>query len=145
MPHFTIAQAIAPGQSMLGWMLNSLGFSSALALFLGMMILGGACYLIVAKHRPAVIAAYMVLLPLPLLVSICGELKGMVASLTVMAASPEMQVTSADLAGAMAASLFSVFATLIALTPSYLVLATGLLFRTARSSESPIAGQPAAI
>ncbi len=138
MSHFVVAQAVAPGQSLLGWMISSLSFSSALALLLGLMIFAGACYLIATKRRPAVIAAYMVLLPLPLLVSLCGELKGMVASLTVMAASPEMQVTSADLAGGFANSLFSVLAALLVSTPTYLILATGLLIRTAKTgNESP--------
>ncbi|MDZ4689298.1 MAG: hypothetical protein SH850_29840 [Planctomycetaceae bacterium] len=129
-----LAQAIAPGQSMLAWVLQSLSWSTLLALLAGVAIFAGACTLIATKRRPAVIAAYMALLPLPVLISVCGTLKGMIASFAVIAASPNLQPTTADYAGAWASSLFSLLAAIMVSSPTYLVLASGLLFGTLRAN-----------
>lgn len=114
-------------------MLNS--FSSLLTLLLGLMIFIGACYLMATKRRPAVLAAYLVLLPLPLLINLCGWLKGLISSLEAIATLPNVAVTTADLAAATADSLLGLLVALLVSAPSYFVLAVGLLLRTWRSPD----------
>ena len=114
-------------------MLNS--FSSLLTLLLGLMIFIGACYLMATKRRPAVLAAYLVLLPLPLLINLCGWLKGLISSLEAIATLPNVAVTNVDLAAATADSLLGLLVALLVSAPSYFVLAVGLLLRTWRSPD----------
>ena len=136
---FVPAQGIAPNQSLLGWMLNSLGWADLLALTAGLLIFAGACRLVMRKSQPAVLAAYLVLLPLPVLISNSGTLKGMISSFTVIAATPDLQVTTADFAGGIAVCLMSLFVAMMISAPSYLLLATGLLFRAEREAVAPAA------
>ena len=112
-------------------MLNS--FSSLLTLLLGLMIFIGACYLMATKRRPAVLAAYLVLLPLPLLINLCGWLKGLISSLEAIATLPNVAVTTVDLAAATADSLLGLLVALLVSAPTYFVLVVGLLLRTLRS------------
>jgi hypothetical protein len=136
---FVPAQGIAPNQSLLGWMLNSLGWADLLALTAGLLIFAGACRLVMRQSKPAVLAAYLVLLPLPVLISISGTLKGMISSFTVIAATPDLRMTTADFAGGIAVCLMSLFVAMMISAPSYLLLATGLLFRAEREAVAPAA------
>jgi hypothetical protein len=122
-------------------MLDSLNSVSGLLMVLsGLLIFAGACCLIATKQRAGAIAAYMVLLPLPVAISICGWLKGSISSLVVIAASPNLPLTSADVAGGLASSLLCVFAAVLVSAPSYLLLAIGLLLRALRHPhETPCA------
>ena len=126
-----LAQAIPPGTSFGGWVVGVLGtLSSIIVLISGLLIFGGACHLVVTKRRPAVLAAYLVLLPLPVLVAIFGEMKGMVSALTAIASSPEITVPTEHVAGGAAASLIAVLFAMLVSAPTYFVLAFGLLART---------------
>jgi len=101
-----LAQAIPPGVSNLAWALDALSSISAiLAILAGVLIFCGASYLVFAKRRIAVIAAYLVVLPLPVMIALCGWMNGTISSLTVIAASPNLQLTTADIAGGVASSL----------------------------------------
>lgn len=126
-----LGQAIPPETSMLGWMLSVMdSVSGLLVLLSGLALFVGACYVIKTKQRPVVIASYLVLLPLPVLISVCGWIKGTISSLTVIAASPGLQLTTPDIARGLAASLFSIFVALLVSVPTYFVLAYGLLSST---------------
>jgi len=135
------ANAAAVQKSFLSWAMESLGTLSGLTILLaGVSIFAGACFAVAKSRRPAVIASCLVLLPLPLLVGICGALKGQIASLSVLAASPEAvaKLSGADIAGGVAAGLLPLFVALMVTWPSYLVLAAGLIVRTAHvKSGSP--------
>ena len=120
--------------------MNSL--SSLLVLVSGLLIFGGACYLVGTKRRPSVLAAYLVLLPLPVLISVGAWTKGLISSLTVIAASPNVTVTTADVAAATAESLLSLFVALLVSAPTYFVLAFGLLLRTLLSPTDSAAPTP---
>ena len=109
--------------------------SSLLAVLSGLLILGGACYLVATKRRPSVLAAYLVLLPLPVLITVCGSMNGLISSLTVIAASPNVTLTTSDIAAAIANSLFGLLVALLISVPPYIVLAVGLLLRTMRSQS----------
>ena len=94
------AQVIPPNTSLLAWLLVRLSpLSSVLVLLSAASIFAGACYLVATRRRPAVLAAYLVLLPLPVIISLCGLMKGMIASLTVIAATPTLDISNADIAG----------------------------------------------
>jgi hypothetical protein len=77
-----------------------------------------------------VLAAYLVLLPLPVLIAIFGEMRGMVSALTVIASTPGISLSTEDLAAGTAASLVTVLFALLVSAPTYFVLAFGLLART---------------
>ena len=106
------------------------------------MIFVGACYLLATRRRPPVLAAYLMLLPLPVLISLCGFLNGLASSLTVIATSPNVSVTSADIAAATVDSLLSLFVALVVSAPTYFVLTVGLLLRTLRSPADSIGHAP---
>ena len=126
-----LAQAFPPNTSQLGVILGSLRSHSAiLALLSAAIIFFGACYLLATRRRPAVLGAYLVLLPLPVIISITGWISGTISSLSVIAASPDLHLTNQDVAGGFAASLISLYAAMLASAPTYAVLAYGLLART---------------
>ena len=108
-------------------------FSSLLALALGLLMLGGACYLVATKRAPSVLAAYLVLSPLPVLISICAGMNGLISSLHAIASTPNAVVTTADIAAATADSLLGLLVALLISTATYLLLAISLLLRTLRS------------
>ena len=126
-----LAQAIPPNTSQLGYILGALTSNSAiLALLSAALIFFGACYLLATKRRPAVLGAYLILLPLPVIISISGWISGTIASLSVTAASPDLHLTNQDIAGGFATSLISLYAAILATAPTYALLAYGLLVRT---------------
>lgn len=128
----TILAAAEPVQeSFFSRAIGTLNSVSGMLVFLtGVLLFAGACYLIATKQRPAVIASYLVLLPLPILISLCGFLKGIIASLSVVATSANVTLTTADIAAGVGVSLFSIFVAVIISIPTYFVVAWGLLRRT---------------
>jgi hypothetical protein len=119
--------------SLVGWMirvLTTFSFSSLMVLISGLLIFGGACYLIVTKRRPAVLAACLVLLPLPVFIAFFGVMSSVVRSLSVIASSPDLAVSSQDFAGGTAASLVEILFAILISAPTYFVLAFSLLTRT---------------
>jgi len=134
-----LAQAIPPGTSFGAWMMHVLGtLSSLIILVAGFLIFGGAAYLVATKRRPAVLAAYLVLLPLPVLIAVFGEMRGMVSALTAIASSPGMSVPTEHVAADTAASLVTVLFAMLVSAPTYFVLAFGLLARTLRSPTDDV-------
>jgi hypothetical protein len=85
-----LAQAEAPvRQSYLAWMYHSLGFFYAVVIPLAaLMVFLGACLVVAMSRRPAVIAAYLVFLPLPLLIGLYGTIEGFIAVYSVIVMSP---------------------------------------------------------
>ena len=144
-----LAQVISPETSYLGWMVSALDtMSSVLIVVTAGLIFIGAYYL-VSKKRPATsLASYLVLLPLPLLISICGWIKGSIASLAVVASSPDLAITNQGIAGGLAASLLSVLFAIFLSLPTYVVLAYGLIshdFQTPSQGNelaNPVAKSP---
>lgn len=126
-----LGQAIPAEMSMLGWMVRSISsLSGILMMVSGLLLLIGACYLLRTKQRPIVIAYYLVLLPLPVLISICGFIRGSISSLLVIASVQDLQLTNADIAAGLAAALLELFIALLITAPTYFVLAYALLLRT---------------
>ena len=129
-----LAQAISPEMSYLGWMASALTtMSSAFIVVSAGSIFIGAYYLVTKKRPVTALASYLVLLPLPLLISICGWIYGSIASLAAIASSPELAITNQDIAGGLAASLLSILFAILVSLPTYVVLAYGLIARDFRS------------
>ena len=128
--------------STLTWMIQSLGsLTSVMVLVSGALIFGGACYLVATKRRPAVLAAYLVLLPLPVLIAFCGIVKGMISSFSVLAMA-DIVVTQRDWAGGVGGSLVEIFFAMLITAPSYFTLAFGLLLRTLNPPTDSIPPTP---
>lgn len=126
-----LVQQIAPPQSTLFWMLSALGdYSALLVLLSAAWIFAGAWYRVTSKQPPAALAAYMTLLPLPALMSVCGSLNGMISSLMVLSAAQELQITSTDIAAGVASDLLHLFVALLLTAPSYFLLVYSLTTRT---------------
>jgi hypothetical protein len=134
-----LAQAIPPGTSFGASMMHVLGtFSSLMILVSGLLIFGGAAYLVATKRRPSVLAAYLLLLPVPVLIAIFCEMSGMVSALTAIASLPGISVPPDHVAANTAASLATVLFAMLVSAPTYFVLAFGLLARTLRSPTDEV-------
>jgi len=127
--------AVAP-KSRLMWYVESLGLSGLLVLVTGFAIFVGACLVVMRSHRPAVIAAYLVFLPLPVLIAVIGALKGCVASFSVLALT-DVEISASEWYGGTAEMLLGLLIALLVTMPSFLVIAVGLFLRTVGSHQPP--------
>lgn len=132
---FVLAQADAGEpvvqQSYLAWMFMALGPLYGLVLPLsGFALFVGACLVVGLNRRPAVIASFLVFLPVPLLIGIFGSVHGMIASLSVVAASASEPEMGRWMAEGWATALFSTLVGFLVSAPAYAVLSLGLFLRT---------------
>lgn len=122
--------AMEPQRSYLSWMFSAMGpFYGLLIPFVGFILFIGACLVVGANRRPAVIAAFLVFLPLPMMIGLFGSLQGFIASLLIMASAGTAPKPS-ELAEGVSMGLFTTLVGLLVTFPGYLVLAFGLFFRT---------------
>ena len=129
-----LGQAMPSETSFLAWMVSSLTTISSLVILVSASLIFFGAYHLVANKRPvASLASYLVLLPVPFLVSICGWVYGSIGSLATIASSPNSVVTNQGIAGGLAASLLSVLFAILLTMPAYLVLAYGLIARDFRT------------
>lgn len=129
-----LAQAMPAETSILGWMITALStFSSLVVVLSAALIFFGAWYLVKNKRPVASLAAYLVLLPVPLLVAVCAWIFGSIKSLMAIAAVPDLAIPSQHIASGLADSLSSVLFAILVSVPTYLVLAYGMLARDFRS------------
>ena len=116
--------------SYLTWMFQSLGFFYSVVLPLSaLLVFVGAVIVVVASRRPSVIAAYLVFLPLPVLIGGLGTVQGMIASYSVIANS-SIAPRPDEAAIGYSTALFTLLVGLMLTFPSYFVLAIGLFART---------------
>jgi hypothetical protein len=111
------------------WLLRSLGLWGHLSILVAAALFIGSCVVVRVAQRPAVIAAYAIFLPLPLLLAVAGELRGMLAASAVIARS-NTQLRASEAAQVQAETVVLPASALIATLPSYLVVAVGLFART---------------
>ena len=121
-------------QSTIQWMIDAAGpFNIFLLVGLGFALFIGACAVVMLSRRPALVATYLVLLPVPLLAGILVVLNSNIASMSVIAAGP-VTLTGAEIAQGIGESLIVLFVSLWVTLPAYFVLSVGLMFRAYRSS-----------
>jgi len=137
-----IAQAEMPVRhNMMTWMINALGPIYGLAIPLaGLAVFVGSCLVVALSKRPAVIASFLVFLPLPVLIGVFGSVQGVISAFATVSGGGA-EVPGDIVAACFATALFTTFLGLIVSGPSYLVLAFGLFFRTLASR----AGGPSAL
>lgn len=123
------------GKSFLWWFIETMGPTGLIVILLGVAIFVAACRVVAKSRKTSTIAAYLVLLPLPTFIEVLGQLKGIVASLSVIALSG-VQPSGQEWAGGFAESAVSMFLALLVTLPSYLVLAYGLLASTRGCSDA---------
>jgi hypothetical protein len=125
-----LAQADEPEtQSFASWLIQSLGLFGFLALLSAVLIFIGACAVVCLARRPAVIAAYVVFLPLPLLLAVMGALQGLVGAFGTVGRSG-IELKQGQTVGLLAEVLVQPLSALMLTLPSYLVIAVALFVRT---------------
>jgi len=124
------------GISFFEWAFQSLGFFYGVLIPLtGLLVFLGACLVVMLSRRPAVIAAYLVFLPLPMLIGVYGSVEGLIACFS-MSAMPRGTPLPAEVGIGISTALFSTVAGMAVSFPSYFVLAFGLFFRTLFSPKT---------
>ena len=121
-------------RSYLAWMIESLGVYAIILPFLGMLLFGVSCIVVALSKRPAVIAACLVLVPLPFIIGVFAFLNGAISAFQVIANS-ETAPAPRDVASGIASGLFAPLMAIEVTLPGYLVLAFGLLWRTIASGR----------
>lgn len=132
-----LAQAKAPllKGSYLQWFLDRLGpFYSLVIPLAGLLIFFGACFVVLRSRRPAMIAAWLVLVPVPLMIGLQAAVMRQLPSLLIIATSG-VQPTAAEIAEELASSLVPLFLGSLETWPAFFVLAAGLIFRTYQAGK----------
>jgi hypothetical protein len=135
------ANVAAAQKAYFEWFFAALGPGNcAWLLSVGIAVFLGACFVVVKSRRPSVIASYLVLLPLPMIVGLWRVLAGQISSLSVLSLSPAAvaNLSGCNIAAGVAAGLLPLFVALMVTFPSYLVLAAGLMFRTAKAGKGSL-------
>lgn len=133
-----LGQAMPSETSFLGWMVSSLTTISSLIILVSASLIFFGAYHLVSNKKPVTsLASYLVLLPVPFLVSMCGWIYGSIGSLATIAASSNLVLTNQGIAGGLAASLLSVLFAILVTLPAYSVLAYGLIARDFRTPNQP--------
>ncbi|REJ69284.1 MAG: hypothetical protein DWQ31_05280 [Planctomycetota bacterium] len=119
-------------QSVLSWMFESLGsFHAFLLTFVSFVLFVAACVLVCSVRRPSVIAAFLVFVPLPLLLGLAGTLHQLIDSFRLAGIVDPTDPFGPEVTINVAATLVSTFVGLMLTFPSLIVLGLGLLLRTA--------------
>jgi di/tricarboxylate transporter len=113
--------------SYLAWVYHSLGLMYSLALPLAglMVFLGAVLVVILAIRRPGVIAAYLVFVPLPLLIGVFGTVDGLIRSHSVIAMADYAPKPS-EVSQGYSMALLCLLVGMLATAPGYFVTALGL-------------------
>lgn len=120
----------------LHWMYESLGsVYCALILSTGLVVFLGACFLVLRRRRPAIVAAYLVFIPIPLLIGIFSAVHRFIIMHAVIA-NYNWEPTSQEVARGISVYLFPILAGFVVVAPSYLVVAVGLLVSLLRTSSA---------
>jgi hypothetical protein len=106
-----------------------------LTLPIGLAVFVGACIVAVKCRRPSVIASYLIVLPLPLIVGIWGAIEGPMHSLIIMSLCPTVQPSTPEITAGVATTLSTLFISIAVTLPSYLLVATVLIVRTAKAGR----------
>ncbi|MBS0206471.1 MAG: hypothetical protein JSS49_26585 [Planctomycetes bacterium] len=137
MDSYVLAQQMPQELSFGGWRIMALtNLTGIAALASAVLVFAGAVKLVRSQQRPAALAAYLVLLPLPTLIALVGVLQGMSDSFIVIASLSEQTPSQQDYAGGFASALVMLVASLIATAPTYALLAFALISRTMNPQPS---------
>jgi hypothetical protein len=125
-----------PSMNLLQWMYYSLGpFYLLLLCGSGFLVFAGALAVVALSKRPAVIAAYLVFVPLPLLIGVFATFDGFISAFAVVATA-SAQPKPSEVAEGISTGLFSMWFGLGAMFPGYFVTSVGLFVRTLLGGKS---------
>jgi hypothetical protein len=118
--------------SYLSWMIDRLGpFYSSVIPLTGLSLFFAACFVVMRSRRPGTIAAWLVFVPLPLLIGLYAAISRWVSfSAGLSIAAPGTVITSVESAEVVSRGLVPIYFGLIEIFPAFLILAVGLLVRT---------------
>ena len=120
-------------ESEVSWLLRCLGPLHRLTiLLLGFMIFLGSWWVVVTQRRPAVVAAYLVFLIIPLLFGVVGTVQAFIKFHQTIAWS-ELPVGQNVIARDTMAALVPIFVAVTVTIPSLFVLAVGLFVKTLKA------------
>ncbi|HEX3654754.1 MAG TPA: hypothetical protein VHV55_03055 [Pirellulales bacterium] len=114
--------------------LGALGFSVAV---LGFAIFVGACVVVARSRNAAVIAAYLALVPLPLILAVFAAAKVALDEIAVISDEHENAALLA-LGRSLGTGEVHIMCGVLAMLPAYLVTALGLFIRTVRANRAAI-------
>lgn len=128
--NFVVAQG---DTSFLGWVMHSMSLTGWIALLLSTAVFLAALWIGIREHRPKVIAALLVFVPIPVMVSIFGAVKGSIASFAVVAQGG-VEIPQEIIFQVLAEQLIGIFSTLLFTIPAYAILAIALFVRVLKSN-----------
>lgn len=131
-PLFFLADA--GGGAFFAWAVKSLGPAGLLIPALGFATFVGACVVVARSRRPAVIAAYLLFVPMPWLLAIFRIVSGTATSFSVIAMS-DMTLKPSQIYSGLAETFLVLQVGLMATIPAYLVVAVGLFVCTLRAKN----------
>jgi hypothetical protein len=134
------AQSLAPSvhheDPYFVWFIKCLGLFGLLGLLSELAVFIGAVVVVIKVRRPAVIAAYLVFVPMPLLFGLLGTVTSLVSAFAVLSVS-NVQLTNAEIMRGVTEALLFTHMGLLGTLPSYLVIAVGLFVRTLSADKKP--------
>src|SRR5262249_32437924 len=102
--------------------------------FAGLLVFIAACFAVMRSRRPAMIAAWLVLVPLPLLIGFQAALFRWVSvSANLSMAAPGVSLTSDQIGEIASTGLVPLCVALMEVWPAFFVLSIGLIVRTYQS------------
>lgn len=126
-----LAQAIPGGTSEYQWWGRAVSdFTGLLVAIAGALIFLCAWLLLATRRRNSALAAYLLMVPIPVVICLIGQMSGMLSSLLVIAATPDRSVPQSDLASGFATTMAQLLFAIMVTIPTYVLLAIALLVRT---------------
>ncbi len=116
-------------ESYVGWMIRSMGLIGLLVLGAGFTCFVLTLFIVIRGQGPWACAALVFIVPIPLWLGVFGSVKGLIASLQVIAFS-SAAIKASEISDGVASSLFNPMLGLVMMAPSYLVATLGSIFRS---------------
>lgn len=121
--------------SYLAWFFEHLGpFYSLVIPVAGLLVFFGACFVVLRSRRPAMIATWLVLVPIPLMIGFQAAVEKQLPVLLAIVISGA-QPTAAEISEGIASSLVPLYLGMLEMWPAFLVVATGLILRTIQAGK----------
>jgi hypothetical protein len=130
--------------SYLGWVIETLGpFYSVVIPLAGLSVFFAACFVVMRSRRPGMIAAWLVLVPLPLLVGFQAAMfRWMSVSAELSMSSSGVPLTVAQIGEISFSGLVPLCVGLLEIWPAFVILTVGLIVRTYQSGRNQHTSSP---
>jgi hypothetical protein len=131
-----LAEAEVPERlSYVQWIAEILGSLGLLAIVLGVAVLAGACVVVARSRSPAVVAAYLVFIPLPLILAVFAAAKNTLGAFAVLS-SDDPNWFEPAVAQCLGEGAVFIMCGILATMPAYLVTAIGLFRGTVQANQA---------